>query len=157
MKLSMLQLKFDGMFVCSHIFPIVISGLLNQLMNTRHVLFHLPNLLKLFPTELARQLLFVDFPFLSIVNMFYVGRNVVAVQEKLSAYLAGIVSFACMRFHVTLHFRLRVTSANERNHLKWQMESLKPFDTNLNPQTVQTTSFSDLCTNMCLLSVVSLL
>lgn len=70
----------------------------------------LPYLLEPFATKLAGQLFFVDFPLLAVVNVLDVGCDVVTVQELFPANVAGIVPFTGVRFHVSLHFRLGMSS-----------------------------------------------
>lgn len=55
----------------------------HQLMHVGHVLLHLPNLLEALSTELAGQLLLVDLPFLTVVDVLDVRGYVVAVEETL--------------------------------------------------------------------------
>lgn len=62
------------------------------------MLLYLPNFLEAFPAELTCQFLFVYFALLAIVDMLDVSGDVVAVEEALSANIAGVVSFSRVRF-----------------------------------------------------------
>lgn len=81
--------------------------------------FDFPDLLEAFTTKLAGQLFFVDFPLLPVMDVLDVSCDVVAIQELFLANVAGIVSFAGVRFHVPLHFRLGMSSepANGTDHI----------------------------------------
>jgi hypothetical protein len=121
-----LEVFIDSLELC-----ISLNALYNfhQLMNLRHVLFDLPNLLKSFSAELARQLFLVDFPLFLSVDVFDVSGDVVGVEEAFSANFTSISALASVRFpgnlkgkvrflkknllinsHVSLHFGLRVRS-----------------------------------------------
>lgn len=82
----------------------------NQLMNLGHVLLHLPYLLESFTAKLASQLFLVNFPLLSVVDVFDMGSDIVRIEKAFSADRARIISLACVRFHVSLHLRLCVRS-----------------------------------------------
>lgn len=131
-----------------------ISNAFNELMNARHVFFHLPDLLESLTTELAGELFLVDFTFLSVVDVFDVSCNIVTVKESLVAYFAGIISLSSVRF-LQKKINKQLHSEAIAQESLTMCRSIFGLVCVRKPQTVQTTSFSSLCTNMCLLSVVS--
>lgn len=86
------------MLIGSEIFPflIVYFCAFDQLMNFSHMLLYFPNLLEFFSTELAGELLFVNLPFLAVVNMFYMSCDIVTVEEPFSTDFTPVVTFAGM-------------------------------------------------------------